>query len=219
LSLQRKNRAFTLVELLTVIAVIAVLAAILFPVFATVRGKAREITCVSNLRQIGTAVSMYAQDFDGLYPYGVDPADKFTPQIWAGFPAFQAEIPNIAYVHEVLQPYCKSKEIFHCASDFGFDTEDFTGLLIDPGGNPPNANPSSFKKFGTSYYYRTEIAFRHAGDQSFQRPSELNVLFDGAGKWHGGLLPWDRRYNTLFGDGHTKSLTFDRLQFLWAQPL
>ena len=119
----------------------------------------------------------------------------------------------------MLQPYSKSAEIFHCASDTGFDVEDFTGLEIDPSGKPANASPSSFKKFGTSYYYRTEIAFRHAGEQSFQNPSELNILFDGAGRWHGGLFPWNLRYVTLFGDSHVKNITRDRLQRIWAQPL
>ena len=213
----RPARGFTLVELLTVIAVIAVLAAILFPVFATARGKAREISCISNLRQIGLSISMYTQDYDGLYPYGVDPADKLTPQIWSAFPTFMNEIATIPYLHEALQPYIKSKEIFHCASDFGFDIEDFTGLEIDPKGKPKNASPSSFAKFGTSYYYRTEITLRHAGEQTFSNPAELNVLFDGDGKWHGGLL--DRRYVTLFGDAHIKNIPRDRLLKYWAQPL
>ena len=211
------RRAFTLIELLVVIAVIAILAGILFPVFATARGKAREIACVSNLHQIGAAISMYAQDYDGLYPRAVDPADKLTPQIWDAFPAFKAEIPNLPYLHEALQPYIKSKELFRCPSDFGFDIEDFTGLEIDPNGNPKNASPSSYAKFGTSYYYRTEISFRNAGEQTFQHPSDVNVLFDGEGKWHGGFL--DRRYVTLFGDIHIKNIPRDRLLKLWAQPL
>lgn len=214
-----RTSAFTLIELLVVIAIIAVLAALLFPVFLTAQGKAREITCVSNLRQIGNAVAMYAQDNDGLYPYAVDPADKFTPQIWNSVPDFEKDIPGINYVQDVLQPYCKSAEIFHCPSDTGFDREDFTGLEIDPTGTPKNAYPTSFKKFGTSYYYRTEIAYRHAGEQTFQTPADLNVLFDGAGRWHGGILPFQERYVTLFGDSHVKSIPRDRLERLWAQPL
>ena len=217
---KRLHSGFTLIELLVVIAIIAILAGILFPVFLTARGKAREISCLSNLHQVGVANSMYAQDYDGLYPFAVDPADKWTPQIWASHPEFQAQIANMPLINEALQPYVKSKEIFHCPADTGFDYEDFVpGLMIDPLGNPKNANPSSFKKFGTSYYYRTEIAFKNAGESSIQRPAEVNVYFDGAGKWHGSLFPLALRYNTAFADGHTKSLTRDQLDIIWAQPL
>jgi len=66
----RSRRAFTLIELLVVIAIIAILAAILFPVFAQARARARAISCTSNLKQIGTATSMYVQDYDETYPCG-----------------------------------------------------------------------------------------------------------------------------------------------------
>jgi len=214
-----RSTGFTLIELLTVIGIIAILAALLFPVFSTARGKARQVSCLSNLRQLGLSIEMYSQDYDELYPYMVDPADKYTPFIWSSDPAFMAQIPTIGLVQVVLQPYVKSAELFHCPSDFGFDTEDFTGLQIDPTGNPPNAYPSSFKKFGTSYYYRTEIAEKHAGDATFQTPSQLNVLFDGAGRWHGGSQALDWRYNVLFADGHTKLQTFNQLETEWAMPL
>ncbi len=59
---------FTLIELLVVIAIIAILAAILFPVFAQARAKARQAACQSNLKQFGAAFAMYATDYDGLYP-------------------------------------------------------------------------------------------------------------------------------------------------------
>ena len=62
------KRAFTLIELLVVIAIIAILAAILFPVFAQARAKARQTTCVSNARQIGMSVMMYVQDYDEGMP-------------------------------------------------------------------------------------------------------------------------------------------------------
>ena len=222
------TEGFTLIELLVVIAVIAILAALLFPVFAQARGKARETTCLSNLRQAGIAMSMYISDYDGLYPYAVDPADRDTPQIWNGEPAFQAEIPKLPWLHEVLQPYVKSRELFHCPSDTGVTIEDFTALLLD-------AAPSLYGKYGTSYLYRTELAVRHSSDSSFEEPARVNVYMDGSGIWHGsgpsdravGLEQWfktnpdlfHRRFNTLHGDGHVKSLLFRPLQKLWDTPL
>src|ERR671916_1393740 len=69
----RSLKAFTLIELLVVIAIIAILAAILFPVFAQARATARKAACASNLRQIGLAFSMYAQDYDELLvPHWID---------------------------------------------------------------------------------------------------------------------------------------------------
>jgi prepilin-type N-terminal cleavage/methylation domain-containing protein/prepilin-type processing-associated H-X9-DG protein len=64
----RRARGFTLIELLVVIAIIAILAAILFPVFAQAREKARSISCISNLKQVGMSVQMYVQDYDETFP-------------------------------------------------------------------------------------------------------------------------------------------------------
>ncbi|HZO91852.1 MAG TPA: type II secretion system protein [Chthonomonadaceae bacterium] len=221
-------QGFTLVELLVVIAVIAILAALLFPVFATARGKARETVCLSNMRQAGHAFSMYASDNDGLYPVAVDPADRDTPQIWNAFPDFKAQIPSLPWLHDALQPYVKSRQIFHCPSDTGIVIEDFTGLELD-------CTPVCFDKRGTSYLYRTEVAARHLGEDSVRAPAELNLYMEGSGIWHGsgpsdqaiGVANWyksnpdlfNRRFNTLHGDGHVKNLNFRSLQALWDLPI
>ena len=73
----RVNQGFTLIELLVVIAIIAILAAILFPVFAKAREKARQSVCQSNLKQIGLGLLMYAQDYDETLPPTQD-----VPQGW-----------------------------------------------------------------------------------------------------------------------------------------
>ena len=85
-----KKQAFTLIELLVVITIIAILAAILFPVFAQARAKARQTACLSNMRQLGTATLMYAQDYD-----------ETIGRKWWEF-------------HVDLEPYVKSIDIFVC---------------------------------------------------------------------------------------------------------
>src|SRR5215218_208408 len=86
----RRRSGFTLIELLVVIAIIAILAAILFPVFAQARGRARQASCTSNLAQIARAGMMYVQDNDERFPscysmpnppYAVDPRTSLQPYI------------------------------------------------------------------------------------------------------------------------------------------
>lgn len=101
----RLKNAFTLIELLVVIAIIAILAAILFPVFAQAREKARNISCISNLRQLGTAFQMYLQDFDEKVMSRYDACPQTGPvnadqKLWTAS----------------LQPYVKNKQIMICPS-------------------------------------------------------------------------------------------------------
>src|SRR5436309_5061979 len=86
-----RRNAFTLIELLVVIAIIAILAAILFPVFAQAREKARSISCLSDLKQLGLGWMMYTQDYDGTYP--------LTAELLGN---------NQVYWLEVIDPYIKN---------------------------------------------------------------------------------------------------------------
>ncbi|MDR3708690.1 MAG: prepilin-type N-terminal cleavage/methylation domain-containing protein [Capsulimonadaceae bacterium] len=106
-----RYRGFTLIELLVVIAIIAILAAILFPVFATAREKARQATCASNLKQIGIAYVQYCQDFDEGTPYCPYDPNRVTP-------AFAAAPFNYGIsLGCQLYPYTKSTQVWRCPSD------------------------------------------------------------------------------------------------------
>lgn len=207
-----RNRGFTLIEMIFVVSIVSLLAAIAVPAFFTVQGQARQISCGSNLRQIGMALLIYSQDHEGYYPYAVDPGDKFTPQIWSEYPEFQSQIPDIGLIQDVLSPYMNSPQLFHCPADVGFDVNDFTYESMP-------ARPTSFERYRTSYYYRTELTVRRANDSSLKQSAQVNVLFDGAGLSHGTLMPLMQRYNVLFADGHVKNLNRMQIDETWDTPL
>ena len=96
-----RRRGFTLIELLVVIAIIAILAAILFPVFARAREKARQSSCLSNVKQLMVGVMMYAQDYDEMLP---------------GYHFADAPSANDQW-YEVIEPYIKNTQVFICPSD------------------------------------------------------------------------------------------------------
>jgi prepilin-type N-terminal cleavage/methylation domain-containing protein/prepilin-type processing-associated H-X9-DG protein len=111
-AIARRSRqccGFTLIELLVVIAIIAILAAILFPVFAQAREKARQTTCLSNLRQVGLGLQMYTQDYDETLPPPNEADDFANPKA----------PPN--FLGSIL-PYTKSAGIFACPSSIDAST-------------------------------------------------------------------------------------------------
>jgi prepilin-type N-terminal cleavage/methylation domain-containing protein/prepilin-type processing-associated H-X9-DG protein len=94
------KRGFTLIELLVVIAIIAILAAILFPVFARAREKARQASCQSNLKQVTLGYLMYAQDYDEWFPGFLTGSTTGTRYAW----------------YDVIQPYIKNRQVYICPS-------------------------------------------------------------------------------------------------------
>lgn len=98
------NRGFTLIELLVVIAIIAILAAILFPVFAQAREKARATACLSNLKQGGLAYAMYTQDYDETTPLQNSPAVKDA----------SGNYISGGYWFQLIQPYIKNWQMMQC---------------------------------------------------------------------------------------------------------
>ena len=111
-----KRRGFTLIELLVVIAIIAILAAILFPVFARAREKARQASCQSNLKQIALAHLQYLQDYDERFLYGWWPAPPASPGwscsgSWEGF----------------LVPYVRNDQLFMCPAGLDWSSYSSSG--------------------------------------------------------------------------------------------
>lgn len=108
-----KIAGFTLIELLVVIAIIAILGAILFPVFAKVREKARQTSCLSNLKQIGLGLIQYSED-----------NDEYLAKAWMGINGWDKSDPtagNVKYKWmDEIYPYVKSTDVYHCP-DFNDD--------------------------------------------------------------------------------------------------
>ena len=163
------ERGFTLIELLVVIAIIAILAAILFPVLARAREAARSSACLSNLRQLNKAFTMYGNDYDQKVPYAYCKYDilehYWTNQKWGVYDyLFGNRMKEMAaaglQIHPdpiggdhpgtlegTLGPYVKDKKVWRCPSDNGAAGAGVSGSV-----DPPVA-PSFYVQFGSSYYY------------------------------------------------------------------
>ncbi|NLC59494.1 MAG: DUF1559 domain-containing protein [Armatimonadetes bacterium] len=207
----RRKGGFTLIELLVVIAIIAILAAILFPVFARARENARKANCQSNLKQLGTAMMMYAQDYDEM----VCPCYMYQG-VWG-------DVSQLDWYDDLLLPYTKNRQVALCPSGW-FDQTAFAA--------PRNAWQNGVKPLSYGYNnvdpaywtitpsYAGKAGVRGASTAAIEDASGTIWLFDGVGPelWNEANtdygtwpLPANRHndtYNVLYVDGHVKALRF-----------
>ncbi len=155
------RRGFTLIELLVVIAIIAILAAILFPVFARARAKARQSSCLSNVKQIMTAFLMYAQDYDGRWLY-----DTMIPGLAVPGAGNSSDGSNVCWWRFPLYPYVKNWGVYVCP-----DGIRDAAAAAYPG-----------NQFHFNYGYNTNL--RNRLDSDIYRPADL-IAFGDASHWHG----------------------------------
>ena len=233
----RRLRAFTLIELLVVIAIIAILAAILFPVFARLKEKANQTTCISNLKQIGLAINQYQGDYDEYFPHAVDFWDMYSGR-WSNQEAIEM-INAKRQLNIVLDAYIKNPELWHCPSDLGKSTLSWVsgGSIVNYTLPLPAGKSSYFDAYGMSYIYRTWLCLVQGDGTRVQlgrlrHPSEQNVLQDGGGYWHSRMKRApnpnsaadlaDQRYwgyNVLFADGHVKNHGSGYVFAAWGTPI
>jgi len=222
-----KFRGFTLIELLVVIAIIAILAAILFPVFAQARDKARQTTCLNNCKQMGTAVQMYLQDYDEAFPKG----DGFAVPAQFGFGA-NNNIESWENWPWFYGPYVKSVAVFDCPNSPD-DTGNLTGVNWANDGN----YGYNYSGLNNDQNVNTGLGYLARAYSELDRPAETFVIFDagdtqvraGTNNWAGLLEELDlnlncdanqigTRYskegalrhsgtaNVVYADGHAKNI-------------
>ncbi|MEY3602760.1 MAG: hypothetical protein RL169_2004 [Armatimonadota bacterium] len=221
-----QKRAFTLIELLVVIAIIAILAAILFPVFAQARAKARSIACLSNCKQIGTALNMYLQDYDETFHKG---ANNVSPAV-NGFGAHN-DVDGWAEWPWFYGPYVKNVGVFDCP-DSPDRTQNLTGVNWGNDGNYAYNYSGLTRDEGTAPRVLAELdevastfVIFDSGDTQVRAGTnnwgglleelDLNINCD-SNRWPNGYtkegaLRHQQRANMVYADGHAKSITWQEL--------
>jgi prepilin-type N-terminal cleavage/methylation domain-containing protein/prepilin-type processing-associated H-X9-DG protein len=187
MSQRLRNKGFTLIELLVVIAIIAILAAILFPVFAQARDKARSASCLSNCKQIGLAYHLYIQDYDENIPVHCNRKVGS----WTGVDKYLENSCYPGWISNILRPYEKSPNIYYCPS------KNITGGFVDPRHNstvnqadllnPKGVNPQAGR--GITYTYNenglghqdSPLAGRN--EAALHEPANLAILWDSLNPW------------------------------------
>ncbi|MHB0998384.1 MAG: DUF1559 family PulG-like putative transporter [Armatimonadota bacterium] len=225
----RKSKGFTLIELLVVIAIIAILAAILFPVFAKAREAARATSCLSNLKQLGVAVSMYESENEG-YPGAHFEAAQTAPYpgwsrdpdwrpgfcgAWAYYAAVDTYVKN-STARALLDPYVKSANIWKCPSDSGCspsfkEGKRFTSYKFRPWymqgtmeGRPLlGAISQSYLKDPARSFVLNEIVPFH------------DFRLNPANPFAGLNYMDDAKANMVFADGHAKSYAVSQAYMVW----
>ena len=167
------RRGFTLIELLVVIAIIAILAAILFPVFAKAREKARQSSCLNNVKQITLGLMQYTQDYDERFTGG---ASTHWGDVGTGYPGYPNQ-PYGGYV-DAIYPYVKNVQVFICPSD---SLKDCLSNANVGGAHTYGSNylPGTYPNQQLSYVYNYYFQSTNRTLGSIDAPAETCLMAEG----------------------------------------